>query len=161
MMKGQAAYACMFVSQRKRGPKTPTEIKRVYASAGGSSPPTLEKVRKFFNLALKHRCRVLSGVFFSTLRQPTQAVTFLGDKIDMKDKVRMVFRNIPVLLGHGIKGEKVAIEIGREAKTCLELLGADIQMVEYEGLGHWYSDKMLGDIFDFLRGRLRIEEPQS
>ena len=92
---------------------------------------------------------------------PVQAVTFLIEEIDMGAKVGMVFREIPVFLGHGIEDKKVPIEIGREAKTCLELVGADVQMVEYEGLGHWYSDKMLSDIFDFLKEKLSIKVAQS
>jgi hypothetical protein len=63
-------------------------------------------------------------------------------------------------LGHGTKDEKVAIEIGREAKRCLGLLGDDVQMAEYEGLWHWDSDEMLGDILDFLREKLCIEDAQ-
>jgi predicted esterase len=89
---------------------------------------------------------------------PTQAITFLRDEIDMEDKAGMVFRNVPVFLGHGTEDEKVPIEIGRGAKTFFDLLGADVQMVEYEGLGHWCSDKMLGDIFGFLREKLCIED---
>ena len=92
---------------------------------------------------------------------PTQAVTFLRDEIDMQDKARMVFRDIPIFLGHGTKDDKVPIENGREAKTCLDLLGAYVKMVEYEGLGHWYSDDMLGDIFDFFTEKLGIEDAQS
>ncbi|TVY40220.1 Acyl-protein thioesterase [Lachnellula occidentalis] len=89
---------------------------------------------------------------------PTQAVMFLRDEIEMGDKAGMVFRDVPVFMGHGTEDEKVPIEIGREAKTCLELLGADVQMVEYEGLGHWYSDEMLGDIFGFLREKLSLSQ---
>ncbi|TVY13860.1 Acyl-protein thioesterase [Lachnellula arida] len=85
---------------------------------------------------------------------PLQAVTFLRDEIDMEDKAGMVFQEIPVFMGHGTEDDKVPIELGREARTCLELLGADVKMVEYEGLEHWYSDEMLGDIFCFLREKL-------
>ena len=92
---------------------------------------------------------------------PTQAITFLRVEVDMEDKTGMVFRKVPLFLGHGTKDDKVAIEIGREAKTCLDLLRADVQMVEYEGLGHWYSEKMLGDIFGFLRKKLCIEDATS
>jgi predicted esterase len=73
----------------------------------------------------------------------------------------MLFREIPVFLGHGIEDEKVPIEIGRKAKTCSELVGAYVQTVEYEGLGHWYSDKMLSDIFDFLKKKFSIKVAQS
>ncbi|TVY24679.1 Acyl-protein thioesterase [Lachnellula hyalina] len=85
---------------------------------------------------------------------PMQAVTFLRDEIEMEDKAGMVFRDVPVFMGHGTEDEKVPIERGREARTCLDLLGADVQMVEYEGLGHWYSEEMLGNIFGFLEEKL-------
>lgn len=85
---------------------------------------------------------------------PTQAVAFLRDEIEIEGENTMVFQNIPVFLGHGIEDEKVPIEIGREAKTCLGLLGADVEMIQYEGLEHWYSKPMLADIFAFLRERI-------
>ena len=69
----------------------------------------------------------------------------------------MIFQEVPVLLGHGNEYKKVPIEHGKEAKNCLELVGADVKMVEYKGLGHWYSEDMLGDIFDFLREKLGIK----
>lgn len=86
---------------------------------------------------------------------PTQAVTFLRDEIDMEHRQGMIFQKVPVFLGHGVEDQKVSIGFGREAKTCLDLVGVAVQMVEYEGLGHWYSPEMLGDIFDFLREKLR------
>ncbi|TVY87242.1 hypothetical protein LAWI1_G007021, partial [Lachnellula willkommii] len=86
--------------------------------------------------------------------RPTQAVAFLRDEIEIEGENRMVFQEIPVFLGHGVEDEKVPIEIGRQAKTCLGLLGADVEMVQYEGLEHWYSKSMLADIFAFLRERL-------
>ncbi|TVY75594.1 Acyl-protein thioesterase [Lachnellula suecica] len=85
---------------------------------------------------------------------PAEAVAFLRDEIDMEDKAGMKFQEIPVFLGHGTEDDKVPIDIGREARTCLDLLGAEVQMVEYQGLGHWYSGEMLGDIFNFLREKL-------
>jgi predicted esterase len=89
---------------------------------------------------------------------PTPAVKFMREEINMDDKAGMVFRDIPIFLGHGTEDEKVPIMNGREAKTSLELIGAYAKMVEYEGLGHWYSDEMLGHIFDFLRERLCVED---
>lgn len=95
----------------------------------------------------------------STKQDPaTEAVQFLRGEIDMEDKTGMIFREIPVFLGHGTEDEKVPIEIGREARRCLDLVGADVQMMEYEGLGHWYSGQMLNDIFDFLREKLHIKD---
>lgn len=76
----------------------------------------------------------------------------------MEEKKGMAFQNISVFLGHGTEDENVATKFGREAKTCLELLEARVQMTEYEGLGHWYSEEMLHDIFKFLREKLRVKE---
>lgn len=69
---------------------------------------------------------------------------------------QLVLQKIPIFLGHGTGDKKVSIEAGREARNCLELLEADVKMVEYEGLGHWYSDKMLDDIFKFIKEKLAI-----
>lgn len=55
--------------------------------------------------------------------------------------------------------QKVSIEMGQEANTCLQQVGAGIRMQEYEGLGHWYSPDMMDDIFAFLREKLHIQEP--
>ena len=86
-----------------------------------------------------------------------QAVSFLRNEIEMDGTTKMAFQNVPVFLGHGIEDEKVLISNGKEGEVCLGLLGIDVKMVEYEGLGHWYSDEMLADIFAFLRERLATE----
>jgi hypothetical protein len=31
-------------------------------------------------------------------------------------------------------------------------------MKEYEGLGHWYSEDMLRDIFKFIKRKFKMEE---
>jgi len=36
-------------------------------------------------------------------------------------------------------------------EECFDLLGTNIQMMEYEGLGHWYSE-------DMLRRYLRVHQ---
>lgn len=54
---------------------------------------------------------------------PLEAVRFLRERIDMEGKEGMVFRDVPVFLGHGIKDEKVDIKFGREAGSCLSFLG--------------------------------------
>lgn len=89
---------------------------------------------------------------------PAKAVKFLRETVDMEDTTGMVFQKTPVFLGHGTEDEKVSIELGREAKTALNLMGMDVQMKEYEGLGHWYSENMLRDIFRFIKEKLEIEE---
>jgi predicted esterase len=85
---------------------------------------------------------------------PMQAVAFLKNELQMEGIAGTVFQNIPVFLGHGTEDEKVNVELGREAKTCLQMMGADIQLVEYQDCGHWYSEEMLQDIFNFLRHKL-------
>jgi len=87
----------------------------------------------------------------------TEAITFLRDEIDLNDKHGMLFQNIPVFMGHGNQDDKVPIEIGREAAKCLDLVGANVKTIEYEGLGHWYSPQMLKDIFEFLRQNLSTQ----
>jgi predicted esterase len=88
---------------------------------------------------------------------PSQAAAFLRELIDMEYKKGKVFQQIPVFLGHGIEDEKVDIKLEREAKKALELMGTDVQMKEYEDLGHWYSEDMLRDIFKFIKEKLNIK----
>lgn len=85
---------------------------------------------------------------------PPRGVTFLRRKLDMRDKNGMVFQNIPVFLGHGTKDDRVDIKLGQEAMRCLESVGCDVRMREYEGLGHWTSPEMMSDIFAFLKEKL-------
>jgi predicted esterase len=92
---------------------------------------------------------------------PAKAVKFLRETVDMEDTTGMVFRKIPVFLGHGTEDEKVSVELGREAKMALDLMGMDVQMKEYEGLGHWYSEKLLRDIFRFIKEKLEMEETEK
>ena len=83
---------------------------------------------------------------------PNQAVAFLKEELAMSaEGSSMVVRQIPLFLGHGTEDEKVPIEFGREAASCLERLGARVNWREYDGLGHWYSSAMLGDTVDNLR----------
>ena len=57
----------------------------------------------------------------------------------------------PIFLGHGTEDEKVPIEDGRHASTLLKRVDINVELREYEGLGHWYSADMLRDIFAFLQ----------
>ncbi|KAL8882789.1 MAG: hypothetical protein Q9192_007518 [Flavoplaca navasiana] len=83
---------------------------------------------------------------------PTQAVAFLKEELTMSVEGRsMMVRQIPLFLGHGTEDEKVPIELGRGAASCLERLGVRVDWREYDGLGHWYSSAMPGDIADNLR----------
>jgi hypothetical protein len=40
-------------------------------------------------------------------------------------------------------------------------MGAVVQMKEYEGLRHCYSEDMLRDIFKFIKGKLKIESTEE
>ncbi|KAM3069594.1 hypothetical protein ACMFMF_008807 [Clarireedia jacksonii] len=91
----------------------------------------------------------------------TRGVEFLREEIDMESRKGMVFQKIPVFLGHGTEDEKVPVELGREAKRALGLLGADVEMKEYVGLGHWYSEVMFDDIFRFLEEKMKVLEAQD
>ncbi|CZR64842.1 related to phospholipase/esterase [Phialocephala subalpina] len=82
-------------------------------------------------------------------------VAYLREELEMKtEKPGEAFSNVPVFLAHGTEDERVSIDLGREAKACLDLVGAEVLMSEYEGLGHWYSEDMLRDIFQFLKEKL-------
>jgi hypothetical protein len=80
----------------------------------------------------------------------SQAVNFLRKSIDMEDKTGMV-SGYSCVLGSGTEDQKVAVQLGREAKNCFELMRTDVHMKEYEGLGHWYSEDMLRNIFQFIK----------
>ncbi|CAD6441888.1 766909d2-4d1f-4c1f-96ba-260b638f9be0 [Sclerotinia trifoliorum] len=82
------------------------------------------------------------------------ALSFFREEIDMDHKKGMICQQIPVFLGNGMEDPKVSIEMGREARRCLDLLGVDVKMREYDGLGHWYSEHMLSDIFQFIKQNL-------
>ncbi len=83
----------------------------------------------------------------------TKAVTFFRDKLGM-ETTGEIFKAIPVFIGHGTEDLVVPIAQGRNAELGMRLIGADARLVEYEGLGHWYSADMLEDILDFLREKL-------
>ena len=85
---------------------------------------------------------------------PPRGVTLLRKKLKMGHQRGVTFRIIPIFLGHDTEDERVSIDFGRAAKSCLEIAGADMRMVEYEGLDHWTSPEMMADIFRFLKEKL-------
>jgi predicted esterase len=92
-----------------------------------------------------------------------RAVMHIRNFIWMKAKLPgKFFGKTPVFLGQS-KDERVRLELGREAKKCLEIVGVDVHMVEYEGLpvGCWYSEEMLKDIFGFLIDKLGKRERED
>lgn len=84
------------------------------------------------------------------------AVDWLREELDVPSKGNgghqsdLVFRNVPVFLGHGAEDDKVHVSLGRDAAGLLESLGAEAVWKEYETLGHWYSGGMLRDVVDFV-----------
>jgi predicted esterase len=85
---------------------------------------------------------------------PTKAIKYFRFELYLEEKKGEAFKHIPVFLGQSRK-DKIT-ELGREAKKCLEIIGAKVQMIEYESLSsvHGYSREMLDDAFDFLRDKL-------
>jgi hypothetical protein len=85
---------------------------------------------------------------------PTKAVMYFRYELLMKEKRGDVFKQIPVFLGQSRKSE--IVELGRRTKKCLDVVGSNVQMVEYESVSsvHGYSGEMLDDIFRFLRDKL-------
>lgn len=84
---------------------------------------------------------------------PPRGVMLLRRKLGVGER-GLSFRNVPVFLGHGTEDKKVDMEFGREAKRALDSVGCDVQMKEYEDLGHWTSPEMMADIFNFLKEKL-------
>jgi predicted esterase len=70
-----------------------------------------------------------------------------------KETEELRLREIPLFLGHGVEDDRVYICLGREAASFLKLLGVNVVMKEYGGLGHWYSGDMLNDLVGFVRLR--------
>lgn len=73
----------------------------------------------------------------------------------------MPVQRVPLLLGHGVEDEKVPVELGREAVSCLKRLGVNTEWHEYDGLGHWYSGAMLSDLVNSLRVMTSWEHTQD
>ncbi len=86
-----------------------------------------------------------------------QAVDFLREEIEFSTAgitplaAKLKLQDIPLFLGHGTMDEKVPINLGRLAASCLEAMHVDVRWEEYDGLGHWYSGEMLRDMVTFLR----------
>ncbi len=93
---------------------------------------------------------------------PTQAVAFLKEELEMAaEGLSMPVQRVPLLLGHGVEDEKVPVELGREAVSCLKRLGVNTEWHEYDGLGHWYSVAMLSDLVNSLRVMTSWEHTQD
>lgn len=63
-----------------------------------------------------------------------------------------VVEGTPVFLGHGDEDDSVPLRLGKMSAECLGKMGMGVEWREYRGLGHWYSEEMLGDMVGFLKG---------
>lgn len=96
------------------------------------------------------------------LERAQRAIAHLREVLELpRDRPSLDLSTVqktPILLCHGIKDEKVNVRLGRAAYQALITLGAEqVFWREYEGLGHWYSSEMLGDIASFLETQLAIK----
>ena len=101
------------------------------------------------------------GVAAATITETSpsvEAVAYLREELEVAktpasawQPSRLSIQDIPLFLGHGTADEKVSINQGRSAASCLEAMKVDVQWQEYLGLGHWYSGDMLGDMIVFLQ----------
>jgi predicted esterase len=81
-----------------------------------------------------------------------EAVKWLRSELGAQGETEELrFREIPLFLGHGVEDDRVSVCLGREAASLLRLLGVNVVMKEYGGLGHWYSGDMLSDLVGFVR----------
>lgn len=94
---------------------------------------------------------------------PVKTVAWLREELDLPtppaasvgqiSPVSLAFQRTLLLLAHGIEDEKVKVELGHEARDTLVSLKIEVDWKEYEGLGHWYSTQMLGDLVNFLEDK--------
>ncbi|KAI5459251.1 Alpha/Beta hydrolase protein [Mariannaea sp. PMI_226] len=71
-------------------------------------------------------------------------------------ETRLSFLSTPVFMGHGTEDDNVEYQYGEQAYDVLEKMGVLVNFHSYEGLGHWYSPEMLGDIVEFLKEKLEL-----
>ncbi|KAI4100168.1 MAG: hypothetical protein LQ339_005574 [Xanthoria mediterranea] len=93
---------------------------------------------------------------------PAQAIGFLKEELEVLAQGSSgTVQRVPLFLGHGVEDEKVPVELGREAVSCLRRLGVNTEWHEYDGLGHWYSGAMLSDLVNSLRIMTSWEHTQA
>ncbi|KAK8078084.1 hypothetical protein PG996_004254 [Apiospora saccharicola] len=89
------------------------------------------------------------------VRPIDEAATWLREQIELDTGETTASKGhvpdmTPLFLGHGTLDDKVNIVLGRQARDTLTEPGLHVTWMEYEGLGHWYSNNMLRDLADFL-----------
>ena len=87
------------------------------------------------------------------LDPPHRAIRWLREEIgcpQSSESPLLSYQGTPIFLGHGVLDDRVSVILGRNASGTLDKLGSGVSWKEYEGLGHWYSEDMLGDMAIFL-----------
>jgi predicted esterase len=91
----------------------------------------------------------------------TKAREFLRKYLDLdhdgdghKDETQVTgdieFLDTPLLLAHGKADEKVRFEWGSQMMDVLTELGLSIELKSYGNLAHWWTEKEIADIAEFL-----------
>lgn len=92
------------------------------------------------------------------IEPPAKAIRWLREELELlpptKSEEQPKSASVPLFLGHGVDDDTVGVELGRSAVNVVRSLGYEAEWHEYEGLGHWYSAKMLRDLVSFLDARL-------
>lgn len=60
------------------------------------------------------------------------------------------FLDVPLLIAHGKADEKVRLEWGLQMMDVLTELGLIIEPKAYDNLAHWWTEKEIADIAEFL-----------
>ncbi|EPE27415.1 alpha/beta-Hydrolase [Glarea lozoyensis ATCC 20868] len=67
--------------------------------------------------------------------------------------------DVPMFFTHGVEDQKVKMEWSREMTEVLRGVGAEeVEMVEMEGVGHWFGDEGMVGLVGLLRRVLAREE---
>lgn len=97
------------------------------------------------------------------------AIKFLGDELDFPPHIptppsssssshsTLPLQQTPVFLAHGSLDNKIPIDVGMQGRDCLRALGTEIEWMEEECQGHWYSGKISERLFGFLEQRHVVE----
>ena len=81
-----------------------------------------------------------------------RAVRWLRAELEMEEERGAISaRETAVFLGHGVLDDRVDVVLGRAAAQVLDAVGVSTRWREFEGLAHWYSGEMLGELVEFVR----------
>ncbi|KAK5987745.1 Acyl-protein thioesterase 2-like protein [Cladobotryum mycophilum] len=80
------------------------------------------------------------------------AVAELREEVELPHTLQLPlsFLSTPIFIGHGTEDSNVEYYHGQRAAELLAKMGLPVELHTYDGLGHWYSQEMLGHILVFL-----------